>query len=92
MSHIPYTIYRAGKYYYNRRVPSHAVKTYGPFIRYFLTKDRKKVEPLVNRVKSILATSWRSENNKVPVNIPSLNYNFEPRPNYLSQAAESICP
>ena len=33
MSHIQYTICRSGTYYYNRRVPSHAVKAYGSFIR-----------------------------------------------------------
>ena len=31
MSHIPYTICRSGTYYYNRRVPKHAVKAYGLF-------------------------------------------------------------
>ena len=29
MSHIPYTLCRSGTYYYNRRVPKHAVKAYG---------------------------------------------------------------
>ena len=29
MSHIRYTIRRSGTYYYNRRVPSHAVSAYG---------------------------------------------------------------
>ena len=33
MSHIPYTICRSGTYYYNRRVPIHAVNSYGHFIR-----------------------------------------------------------
>ena len=33
MAHIQYTICRSGMYYYNKRVPIHAVKTYGPFIR-----------------------------------------------------------
>ena len=32
MSHIPYTICRSGTYYYNRRVPKHAVNSYGQFI------------------------------------------------------------
>ena len=33
VSHIPYTICRSGTYYYNRRVPIHAVNSYGHFIR-----------------------------------------------------------
>ena len=39
MSHIPYTIRRHGTYYYNRRVPKHAVDTYGKFIRHPLSSD-----------------------------------------------------
>lgn len=39
MSHIPYTICRSGTYYYNRRVPRHAVLAYGSFIRHSLSPD-----------------------------------------------------
>ena len=38
VSHIPYAICRSGTYYYNRRVPKHAVKAYGLFIRQALSK------------------------------------------------------
>ena len=38
MSHIQYTICRSGTYYYNRRVPSHAVEAYCLFIRQALSK------------------------------------------------------
>ena len=88
MSHIPYTLYRAGKYYYNRRVPSHAVKTYGPFIRHFLTQDRKELAVMVDRLNTVLEKSLCSKCNNVRVNIPALVENFRPRPTYLSQAAE----
>ena len=37
MSHIQYTIIRSGRFYYNRRVPKHAVETWGQFIRVSLT-------------------------------------------------------
>ena len=39
MSHISYTLRRSGRYYYNRRVPKHAVQAYGSFIRLALSKD-----------------------------------------------------
>ena len=38
MSHIQYTISRSGTYYYNRRVPKHAVGAYGSHIRQALSK------------------------------------------------------
>ncbi len=44
MSHIQYTIYRSGSYYYNRRVPKPAVETYGPFIRHSLSSDPVEAE------------------------------------------------
>ena len=46
MSHIPYTICRHGTYYYNRRVPKHAVDLYGSFIRYGLSSDPVWNSPL----------------------------------------------
>ena len=43
MSQIQYTICRSGRYYYNKRVPIHAVKTYGSFIRQALSKCPEKI-------------------------------------------------
>ena len=37
MSYIRYTIRRSGTFYYNRRVPSHAVVAYGIHIRHALS-------------------------------------------------------
>ena len=48
MSHIQYTIKRSGSYFYNRRVPKHAVKTYGSFIRQALSKCPKEAEHMQN--------------------------------------------
>ena len=51
MSHIPYTICRSGTYYHNRRVPKHAVKAYGLFIRQALSKCAEKAEAYAFKVK-----------------------------------------
>ena len=50
MSHIQYTICRSGTYYYNRRVPKHAVGAYGQFIRQALSKDTLEAEVLAKRL------------------------------------------
>ena len=54
MSHIPYTICRSGTYYYNRRVPIHAVDSYGLFIRHALSKDPLKAEAFSKRLSDVL--------------------------------------
>jgi hypothetical protein len=55
VSHIPYTLCRSGTYYYNRRVPKHAVKAYGPFIRQALSKCPEEAEAYAKR----LGMYWR---------------------------------
>ena len=55
MSHIPYTICRSGTYYYNRRVPKHAVEAYGSFIRQALSKCPEEAEAYAKH----LGTVWR---------------------------------
>ena len=59
MSHIPYTICRSGTYYYNRRVPKHAVKAYGLFIRQALSKCPEEAETYAKRLGDVLEGSWR---------------------------------
>ena len=54
MSHIQYTLLRSGRYYYNRRVPKHAVETYGSFIRHVLSKDPDEAEALAKRLGNVL--------------------------------------
>ena len=50
MSHIQYTIKRSGSYFYNRRVPKHAVKAYGSFIRQALSKCPQEAEAYAERL------------------------------------------
>jgi len=47
VSHIQYTICRSGSYYYNRRVPKHAVQYYGQFIRCLLSTDIHEAKALI---------------------------------------------
>ena len=58
MAHIQYTICRSGMYYYNKRVPKHAVKTYGPFIRQALSKCPEEAAAYSKRLSNVLEGSW----------------------------------
>ena len=86
MSHIPYTICRSGTYYYNRRVPKHAVKAYGLFIRQALSKCPEEAEAYAKRLGDVLEGSWRRTTERVqPVDIPSVLASFKPRSFVLSE-------
>ena len=79
MSHIPYTICRSGTYYYNRRVPKHAVKAYGLFIRQALSKCPEEAEAYAKRLGDVLEGSWSRTTERVQaVDIPSVLASFKP--------------
>ena len=89
MSHIQYTICRSGTYYYNRRVPKHAVKTYGPFIRQALSKFPEEAEVYSKRLSNVLEGSWSGTTGIIsPVNIPYLLSSFKPKSFRLTEIAE----
>lgn len=89
MSHIPYTICRSGTYYYNRRVPKHAVKAYGLFIRQALSKCPEEAESYAKRLGNVLEGSWSRTTERVqPVDIPSVLASFKPRSFVLSEIAQ----
>ena len=89
MSHIPYTICRSGTYYYNRRVPKHAVKAYGLFIRQALSKCPEEAEAYAKRLGDVLEGSWRRTTERVQlVDIPSVLASFKPRSFVLSEIAQ----
>ena len=89
MSHIPYTLCRSGTYYYNRRVPKHAVKAYGPFIRQALSKCPKEAAAYANRLGSLQEGSWRRAAEIIqPVDIPAVLESFKPRSVLLSEIAQ----
>ena len=89
MSHIQYTIKRSGSYFYNRRVPKHAAKTYGSFIRHALSKCPKEAGAYAERLSNVLEGSWnKTTGNIIPVDIPSVISSFKPRSFVLSEIAE----
>ena len=87
MSHIQYTICRSGTYYYNRRVPKHAVNSYGPFIRQALSKDPLEAEALAKRLSGVLKGAWSAAKDATPVNISTIIESFQPRRVALSEIA-----
>jgi len=87
VSHIPYTICRSGTYYYNRRVPIHAVISYGHLIRQALSKDPQKAEALSKRLSNVLEGAWSVTIDAPPVNISNIIKSFQPRRVALSEIA-----
>ena len=83
--HIPYTICRSGTYYYNRRVPKHAVKAYGPFIRQALSKCPEEAEAYAKRLGNVLVGSWSNTTSIQPVDIPTILSSFKPSSFKLSE-------
>ena len=73
MSHIRYTISRSCTYYYNRRVPSHAVSLYGTHIRQALSSCRLEAEAYSTRLSNALEASWTSCTSTTPINISATN-------------------
>jgi integrase len=87
VSHIQYTISRSGTYYYNRRVPKHAVNSYGLFIRQALSKDPLEAEALAKRLSDVLEGSWSAKAIIPSVNISTIIASFKPRRVALSEIA-----
>jgi len=88
VSHIQYTIYRSGTFYYNRRVPKDAVETYGPFIRQALSKDPEEAEAYAKRLSNVLEGSWSRTTGISAVDVASVVEGFKPRSVILSEMAE----
>ena len=79
MPHIPYTICRSGCYYYNRRVPKHAVKAYGNFIRVALSRCPRCLSPLEYRLfhlvfQLVMLKEWcpHTDSNRGPTDYKSV--------------------
>ena len=87
VSHIPYTLCRSGTYYYNRRVPKHAVQAYGSFIRQALSKCPEEAEAYAKRLGNVLEGSWSTTTSIQPVDIPTILLSFKPRSFKLSEIA-----
>ena len=88
MSHIPYTLCRSGTYYYNRRMPKHAVNAYGQFIRQALSQCPEEAEAYAKRLGNVLEGSWNNTTSIQPVYIPTILSSFKPRSFQLSEISE----
>ena len=88
MSHIPYTICRSGTYYYNRRVPKHAVEAYGSFIRQSLSQWSEEATEYALRLNTVLESSWKSRVGVTAVDVATIIESFKPRVSLLSELAE----
>ena len=88
MSHIRYTISRSGTYYYNRRVPSHAVSAYGTHIRQALSSCPIEAEAYSTRLSNVLEASCAAQKTTTPINIPAVVDSFKPKSYLLSEMAE----
>jgi len=88
VSHIKYTICRSGSYYYNRRVPKHAVQYYGQFIRCLLSTDIQEAKAYADRLSFVLEGSWSGSSVNYKVDIPAIINSFKPTSYILSDMAE----
>ena len=87
MSHIRYTIHRSGTYYYNRRVPIHAVAAYGSHIRQALSSCPVEAEAYATRLSNVLEASWATHKATTPINITAVVDSFKPKFYLLSEIA-----
>ena len=87
MSHIPYTICRSGTYYYNRRVPKHAVSAYGYFIRHSLSQCPEEAAEYAKRLGYVLEASWNNTTRIRPVDVATIIVSFKPKSVLLSEMA-----
>ena len=87
MSHIQYTICRSGTYYFNKRVPKHAVKSYGPFIRQVLSKCPEEAAAYSKRLSNVLECSWSGTTETSSLDIESIIQSFKPQSYLLSKIA-----
>ena len=84
VSHIQYTICRNSTYYYNRRVPKHAVKQYGQFIRYSLGKCPDLAEKIAHRLSVLLQDSWAEKAQSTSIDIEAAISTYKPKSYTLS--------
>ena len=85
MSHIRYTIRRSGTFYYNRRVPTHAVAGYGTHIRQALSSCPVKAKAYATRLSNVLEASWATNRTTTPINISAVVNSFKLKSYLLSE-------
>ncbi|WP_162140848.1 tyrosine-type recombinase/integrase [Pseudorhodobacter ferrugineus] len=75
---------RKGSYYYNRRVPQHAVDAFGPTVRIKLSQGRVEASELAKALSTKLDQAWSSGSLKRSVDVKALLEAVRPRPVLLS--------
>ena len=88
MSYVRYTISCSGTFYYNRRVPAHAVAAYGTHIRQALSSCPVEAEAYSSRLSNVLEASWAAQKITTPINIPAVVGSFKPKSYLLSEMAD----
>ena len=81
---VPHLLERKGSYYYNRRVPQHAVEAFGPTVRIKLSQDRVEASELAKALSTKLDQAWSSGSLKRSVDVKALLEAVRPRPVLLS--------
>lgn len=77
-----HTTLRSGHLYYNRRVPSHAQRAFGPQVRIRI-KDEAEAERLTRRLNDL----WAEEEVSLPIDLQTLLAATAPKPTTLTTIA-----
>jgi len=75
----PYLMVRNGSYYFNRRVPKHAVDAFGGFIRVRLSRNRADAEKIAENLSGRLEVLWENESLTVGVDLDALVQASKPK-------------
>lgn len=85
---VPNTIQMHGSYYYNRRVPRHAVEAFGTHVRICLSSDAEEAALLSEGLTERLNGIWKLKENCIFVEPAELLESCHPRPCTLALLQE----
>jgi hypothetical protein len=87
-SQVRHTIFRTGSYYYNRRVPEHAIEACGAFIRVRLSSDATEATQLSERLTESLNAIWKHDEIEHGIDVHTLLKAARPRSFTLGQLSD----
>lgn len=87
-SPVRHTIFRSGSYYYNRRVPEHAIEACGAFIRVRLSSDADEATQLSERLTESLNAIWKHDEIEHGIDLHTLLKAARPRSFTLGQLSD----
>lgn len=86
-----YLLLRHGSYYYNRRVPNHAIKACGKFVRVRLSRDQTEAELTAQELTRRLDALWKGTAGTIEIDLKALAHLSRPKKHDLSSwAAEYV--